>query len=483
MTIIRRATLVTQHFKKLFENKYLKTLFWAIMLSAYFFNIFGVFGQGSITYAMDTEKGWVAEQEFINTIEGVESGSEDITTLQMNSFLSTLHIIGAKLCVSCFDNGDKIAENDKLPDNMKYGVLEILNEGIKVALNNPPSTDVSSHLAKEWIPGYDPSGVSTYAVGGHLSGYDELQNSGVDVLWGRVRNIAYVMFVVVMIVIGFMIMFRSKINGQVMVTIGNAIPNLVISLVLVTFSFAIAGLIMDLAGLVMIFIVSILQGGGDIDYSQFMGISNPWTIYKVITTGEHGNYMNEFFKFEGKGLFAKIFEATVGAILDSLGLIILSGITGYAAIKVFFMLVKSYATILIQVIISPIVLMTAALPGNMKAFGNWAKGLLKNSLVFPLTVALINLPEALFSVSDGINLRLPGALVFEDPSSYDGKTVGLDSNLFVVILEIVLLFIASQIPAFLETILPSNSSPASQKAGEKTKESLSKMPLFGSLMK
>lgn len=483
MTITRRTISVIEHFKKLFENKYLKTIFWATIISIGFFNVFNSFGYNPKTYAIDTEAGWVAEQEFINTIEGVESGSEDITTLQTNSFLSTLHIIGAKFCVTCFDNGDKVANNDKLPENMKYGVLEILNKGIKIALDNPPSTDVSSHLAKEWVPGYDPSGIATYAVGGHLSGYDELQNSGVDVLWSRARNIAYVMFVIVMIVIGFMIMFRSKINGQVMVTVGNAIPNLVISLVLVTFSFAIAGLIIDLAGLVMIFVVSVLQGGGNIDYSQFMGISNPWTIYKVITTGENGNYMNEFFNIEGKGFWGVLFESTVGAILDTLGLIILSGITGYAAIKVFFMLVKAYATILIQVIVSPIVLMTAAIPGNMKAFGNWAKGILKNALVFPLTVALINLPEALFSISDGISLRLPGALVFEDPAAYDAKTVGLDSNLFVVILEIVLLFIASQIPAFLETILPSNSSPASQKAGEKTKESLSKMPLFGSLMK
>ena len=79
------------------------------------------------------------------------------------------------------------------------------------------------------------------------AGYKYLKDSlKLDKLWGQSRNIAYMFFVVAMIVIGFMIMFRNKIGGQVLVSISNSIPQLIICLVLVTFSFAIAGIMLDI---------------------------------------------------------------------------------------------------------------------------------------------------------------------------------------------------------------------------------------------
>ncbi len=78
-----------------------------------------------------------------------------------------------------------------------------------------------------------------------LSGYDYLKKVNLDSAWSVTRNIAYVFFVIVMIIIGFMIMFRNKIGGQLMVTVGNTIPRVIISLVLVTFSFAIVGIMLD----------------------------------------------------------------------------------------------------------------------------------------------------------------------------------------------------------------------------------------------
>lgn len=78
-------------------------------------------------------------------------------------------------------------------------------------------------------------------------GYNYLKNTlRLDLVWAETRNIAYLFFVVAMIVIGFMIMFRNKLGGQVMVTVGNSIPKLIICLLLVTFSFSISGLVLDL---------------------------------------------------------------------------------------------------------------------------------------------------------------------------------------------------------------------------------------------
>jgi len=266
--------------------------------------------------------------------------------------------------------------------------------------------------------------------------------------------------------------------------------------------------------LILIFLASIL-GGGELDYSQFTTIGNPFKVTWIAFSGK-GNLtvttmglagtigriaagitaVSETFKTDVKvgdiatvGLTLADDAARIAlkpqwaaGIVFALVWLVVIGIVGYGAIKLWFMLLKSYLTILIQVIAAPIIIMTSALPGNMKAFTNWMKGIAKNVLVFPATFALINLPNALYSISTDIRLRLPGALIFRDPSEYTARGAGfLDNQLFIAILEVLLIYVASQIPAYLETILPSNSSPAMQKAGEKSKEALSKMPIMGSL--
>ncbi len=65
-------------------------------------------------------------------------------------------------------------------------------------------------------------------------------------VWRAFRNIAYLLFSLVLIAIGFMIMFRRKIDPKTVVTIQNALPQMIVTLVLITFSYAIVGLLIDL---------------------------------------------------------------------------------------------------------------------------------------------------------------------------------------------------------------------------------------------
>ncbi len=59
-------------------------------------------------------------------------------------------------------------------------------------------------------------------------------------VWKTFRNASYFIFVLGFIVYGFMIMFRIKINPQTAITIQLALPKLIITLLLITFSYAIA---------------------------------------------------------------------------------------------------------------------------------------------------------------------------------------------------------------------------------------------------
>lgn len=64
--------------------------------------------------------------------------------------------------------------------------------------------------------------------------------------WLLSRNIAFMLLVLVTVIIGFMIMFRTQINAQLVISIENALPRIVVVMILIPLSFAIAGFLVDL---------------------------------------------------------------------------------------------------------------------------------------------------------------------------------------------------------------------------------------------
>lgn len=83
-------------------------------------------------------------------------------------------------------------------------------------------------------------------------------------IWLLFRNLVYLLFVIIIVAIGFMIMFRTKINPQTVISVENSIPKIVIALLLVTFSYPIVGFLIDLMyvsiGLVLL-LISTYKGG------------------------------------------------------------------------------------------------------------------------------------------------------------------------------------------------------------------------------
>lgn len=66
-------------------------------------------------------------------------------------------------------------------------------------------------------------------------------------LWEVSRNISYLAMIVIFIGVGFMVMFRQKLNPQTVVSVQMALPGLIIGLVMITFSYFLASLISDMA--------------------------------------------------------------------------------------------------------------------------------------------------------------------------------------------------------------------------------------------
>ncbi|PIV01585.1 hypothetical protein COS54_00805, partial [Candidatus Shapirobacteria bacterium CG03_land_8_20_14_0_80_39_12] len=122
-----------------------------------------------------------------------------------------------------------------------------------------------------------------YAQGVGFSGLSNLLP-----LWKAFRDVSYFFFVIIFIVIGLAIMFRVKLDPKTVITVQNALPKMVIALILITFSYAIAGLMIDLIYvLINIGIVAIGRTGWIGDAA---GIAN-----------EQGKYTNLSF-IEGVGL-------------------------------------------------------------------------------------------------------------------------------------------------------------------------------------
>jgi hypothetical protein len=209
--------------------------------------------------------------------------------------------------------------------------------------------------------------------------------------WKVFRNVAYLFFVVIFLVIGFMIMFRQKIGGQTVVTAQQAIPGVIISLIFVTFSYAIAGFLIDLMYLLMYLMIGLFnpEGGLAILSKNFLQLGID------LITGSEGAFvtMNETVKSFADAVLG---EGAPSAFVGFIGGLTLALIVSVAILigvfKIFFELLKSYISIIIAVVTAPLVLMLGAVPGKDN-FAQWIKTVAGNLMAFPTVLFALILYE------------------------------------------------------------------------------------------
>lgn len=201
-------------------------------------------------------------------------------------------------------------------------------------------------------------------------------------IWETMRNIAYFFFVAAFIVIGFMIMFRQKISGQAVVTAQQAIPQIIIALITVTFSYAIAGLLIDGMYLIMLLIAG-LFGKTDLINGNVFEISK--RLIDQNTAGSGANALGELVRSAlGEGAIGLIGQlvSTVAAAVIILIVII------FNTFKLFFALLRVYVELILQIAFAPVILMTGAIPGQ-NPFGPWVRSIVGNLAVFPAIMLLL----------------------------------------------------------------------------------------------
>jgi len=205
--------------------------------------------------------------------------------------------------------------------------------------------------------------------------------------WKQFRNIAYMFFIIITLVIGFMIMMRQKVGGQAAVTAQQAIPNVVIALIGVTFSYAVAGFMIDLMYVFMYLMAGLFSDTVSSDaitknilelgFSLFVDGNVFGNSYEAV-----GSFVENAL---GGGAGAEIAKVVTGLSFA----IIIAFAYLFAIISLYFELLKTYVSIIINIVLSPLLLMLGALPGRNDVFQDWVKSLLGNLVAYPVVLLLV----------------------------------------------------------------------------------------------
>jgi len=274
---------------------------------------------------------------------------------------------------------EKIASaNGETKITYSKGMLGEMGKMMAWMFNNPAATTeryVADVLDSAGVKIVQPA----YAQGLGFASLDPILNT-----WKTFRNMAYLLFVVVFMVIGFLIMMRQKVGGQTVVTAQQAIPHIIIALLLVTFSYAIAGLLIDLMYLVMYLLLA-LFGKEEQQFLNKNFLTLGWT---MVTNGAGAAYdAVQSFGEQMENSLAQ-FGQDVVKFLGSLTLMVVVAIAiALKVFELFFELLKTYVTIVLTIAFSPIILAMGAIPGK-SSFEQWVKDLVGNLAAFP-TVLLV----------------------------------------------------------------------------------------------
>lgn len=261
-------------------------------------------------------------------------------------------------------------------------------------------------------------------------------------VWEAFKNIVYLIFVLIFIVIGVAVMLRVRIDPRTVMTIQNQIPKIIMGLILVTFSFAIAGFLIDLMWVVIYLVYGIFASIPGVHVSslnpQEMAGTTPLGAFGGL--GAIGNLAGHA-SWSIKSIMASIFDNAYGRVIATImttimggsivainpiagmvgaavGLIggalfgnqILGFIGGFIAfliiiiallwalIRVWFALISAYVMILIDVVFAPFWILAGLIPGSKLSFSSWVRDIVANLAAFPTVIVMFLLAKTFMDI-------------------------------------------------------------------------------------
>ncbi len=356
--------------------------------------------------------GWIDEgvpESFQAAEDGDVNATAHVANVNTNSYSDLVRRILGPVPGITVTSMDSPLAKKMLAQSAIYN----LSSYITAMYLNPPASTYAFIQDMGQTLGFMPK--KTYAQGVGFSGLSALLP-----IWKVFRNMAYFLLAIVMVVIGFMVMFRKKIDPKTVVTVQNALPRIVIALLLITFSYAIVGLMIDIMYVLIAIIGGIFKSAGLININQtqalngqllgsinnikpfeiifrLFGISDPAVMAEWAAGMTVGGIIATVLAPE-LGLTLGLIPLIIGASSLLIGaLIAIAMLLLYLRLFIFF--VSTYIKIIIALIFAPFQLLVEAIPGS-KAFDGWIRNLAANILVFPAAVVMFALAAVFYNYSN-----------------------------------------------------------------------------------
>lgn len=253
-------------------------------------------------------------------------------------------------------------------------------------------------------------------------GYELL--SPVYNLWRATSNAVYIFYILIIVAIAFLIVFRAQLDGQNAINLYQAIPSLVISLILVYFSYPLSAVFIDLvtvgSGVVYGTLIgtTAAEDGGtapgafllDKDYrlvtyypqnvgnlvpgpvdvnprTELQINDKPVSIWQVFSTAGVNPTADGVNALVPKDIpFADLISNAISGVQPFVGSV-LSLVFIFAAfsasLKLFFSLLREYVVLMIYPVMAPFMFLFAAIPNQTNQIvGNYFRRLLAASMSF-----------------------------------------------------------------------------------------------------
>lgn len=265
------------------------------------------------------------------------------------------------------------------------------------------------------------------------------------VMWKAVRNASYGFLAGAVLIIAIMISLRSKIDPQTIVTAQAAIPKIVISAALITFSYAIGAIFAQGAGLWgPLTKVGLGFLSGNVSNAGFIVDLGPGIGFQNCPARLSNGKLSTFADFAdcalwtvGRGLTLSINPGVAIAVMiaEALTVILLFALT--------FVYITRYLRIIMLTIFAPLIFAIAAIPGQEHRIKDWFVDMISATLSIPAMVFTTILAYYLFlSVS-----WAPGS------SGIEGFLSSVFTPIVGSILMIATIIMALKVPGLIDNTL------------------------------
>lgn len=378
------------------------------------------------THQVQKSFAYESQNDYSNASSSVKRGEESSSSFNTNpdvpltlrSFVQVL-MIESLSAVSCQLAGyDPTRPNDKClgvnPNTGKIGFTEnggglitVVGSLIDATFVPPASSSqylsylhnnfglVKSTYASNHNPNLNPCYNNTRGVG--FCSILPILN-----IWVTMRNIAYLILILVFIVIGVGIMLRIHIDPRTVMTVQNQIPKIIAGIIVISFSFAIAGFMIDIMWFTTYLFASVLGSATSLDSATMIKIiraANPIDAANAIHGSGDGGVINiassasRALGYLAESAFTNQ-QSSMGVLKDIIRplvsiiafLIFIIAIV-VALLRLWLSLVITYVNIILDIVFAPFWILAGALPGSSLGIGGWFKDMLANLAVFPVAIS------------------------------------------------------------------------------------------------